>query len=810
MTVVGVTPRPRTPVGVSPTGAPGKGWIFDHGAPAANRGRVGDMYMNVDTFEVYGPKVSGATWVGAPVVNLKVQADLAIAARDAAIAAADAANDNAAASAASATSAWVAMFSALQARDEALPAATAASASKTAAAASATAAAASAATATTKAGEASTSATAAAASQTAAATSATNAASSATAASGSASAASGSASAAASSATAASSSASSASTSATNAGNSATAAAGSAAAAAATAASLGAISTAAYATLDTDTALAANSDTKVASQKAAKTYADTKIAASALDTDATLAANSSSKVPSQSAVKAYIDNAIAGVKWKDSVRAATTANGTLASAFANGQAVDGVTLVTGDRILLKNQSAGAENGIYVVNASGAPTRATQADTGAEIKQAAVFVEEGSTNADTGWVLTNNGTITLGSTALTFVQFSGAGAYSATGGLGLSGTQFSITDTILNAFRGLSAAANKIAYFTSSTAMTLADVSSAGLAMLSAASATAQTALLNAFTGDSGSGGVKGMVPAPGAGDAAAGKYLKADGSWAAPSSSGGSVPINSQFNAYTVVAGDKGKLIECTATLTLSLTAAATLGANFMFFVRMSANAGVVTIDPNSTEQIDGRNTVTGFIGDGIFMVVCDGTAWRTSRIKGAVLVSKITIASAVAAVDFESAWNDTEIAAHQFKHWGLSGASDAYIWLRLKQAGTYTDTALSGHRVDYASGASSQSVTNVAAAAELRISPQVGTGSNYSESGFFEVSGINEATRRVGSIIGQTQVIASSDDGYANAGRGCDFTAGQGSAGIIKGIRVMMSTGNISAGTIYQYAVRS
>ena len=56
----------------------------------------------------------------------------------------------------------------------------------------------------------------------------------------------------------------------------------------------------------------------------------------------------------------------------NSVRVATTANGTLSSAFANGQTVDGVTLATNDRILLKNQSTGSENGIYTVNASGAP------------------------------------------------------------------------------------------------------------------------------------------------------------------------------------------------------------------------------------------------------------------------------------------------------------------------------------------------------------------------------------------------------------------------------------------------------
>lgn len=143
------------------------------------------------------------------------------------------------------------------------------------------------------------------------------------------------------------------------------------------------------------------------------------------------------------ATKNYVDNSVAGIKWKESVRVATTVNGTLASAFANGQTVDGVTLVTGDRILIKNQTTGSENGIYIVNASGAPTRATDADTGAEILQAAVWVQEGTTNADSGWVCTTNAPITLGTTSLAFSQFNGGTSYTAGAGLTLSGNQFNV-------------------------------------------------------------------------------------------------------------------------------------------------------------------------------------------------------------------------------------------------------------------------------------------------------------------------------------------------------------------------------
>jgi hypothetical protein len=105
---------------------------------------------------------------------------------------------------------------------------------------------------------------------------------------------------------------------------------------------------------------------------------------------------------------------------KNSVRAATTANGTLATAFANGQTVDGIALVTSDRILLKNQTAQAENGIYTVNASGAPTRATDFDAWDEIIGAFVTVESGTVNAGTQWLCNVVAGGTLGTTAITFV------------------------------------------------------------------------------------------------------------------------------------------------------------------------------------------------------------------------------------------------------------------------------------------------------------------------------------------------------------------------------------------------------
>lgn len=130
--------------------------------------------------------------------------------------------------------------------------------------------------------------------------------------------------------------------------------------------------------------------------------------------------------PQDASTKAYVDATINGMDWKASVRAATTAAGTLASSFANGQTIDGVTLATGNRILVKDQAAGAENGIYTVNASGAPTRATDADASAEVTAGMVVpVEEGTANGDKAFILTTNGAITLGTTAIAFTQLPGS-------------------------------------------------------------------------------------------------------------------------------------------------------------------------------------------------------------------------------------------------------------------------------------------------------------------------------------------------------------------------------------------------
>lgn len=124
------------------------------------------------------------------------------------------------------------------------------------------------------------------------------------------------------------------------------------------------------------------------------------------------------------APKSYVDAQIAALNsifdGKGSVRAASTANVTISN--PGTASFDGVTLTAGDRILLKNQTAQAENGIYIFNGSGvAMTRAADFDAWAEIPGAVVPIEEGAANADTLWLCTSNQGGTLGTTAVTWFQ-----------------------------------------------------------------------------------------------------------------------------------------------------------------------------------------------------------------------------------------------------------------------------------------------------------------------------------------------------------------------------------------------------
>lgn len=304
------------------------------------------------------------------------------------------------------------------------------------------------------------------------------------------------------------------------------------------------------------------------------------------------------------ATKAYVDATAAGIDWKASVRVATTAAGTLATSFENGDTVDGVVLATGDRILIKDQAAGAENGIYTVNASGAPTRATDANTSAEMTSGvAVFVEEGTTNADTGWVLTTNNPITLGTTALTFTQFTSLGQITAGAGLTKTGS----TIDVVAADGSITVAADAISVtFASPTgAIDIGDAAAAG-SNASAARSDHQH-----------------QFSAPGASYPVDVAATEADGSATTPARSDhrhahGTLYVGSHIKAvtatktttYTVTTADE--VVPCDATsaaFTVTLPAISGITGYKVTIKKIDSSANAVTVDGNGSETIDGALT---------------------------------------------------------------------------------------------------------------------------------------------------------------------------------------------------------
>lgn len=147
--------------------------------------------------------------------------------------------------------------------------------------------------------------------------------------------------------------------------------------------------------------------------------------------------------------KSYVDSVAQGLNIKASVVATTTGNITLSGLGTQAGGDWTSSLTSGDRVLVKNQTAQADNGIYVADAS-TWTRASDANTWNELISAFTFVQTGATEADTGWVCTIDAGGTLGTTPITWTQFSGAGTYEAGTGLTLTGNTFSITNTAVTA------------------------------------------------------------------------------------------------------------------------------------------------------------------------------------------------------------------------------------------------------------------------------------------------------------------------------------------------------------------------
>lgn len=167
---------------------------------------------------------------------------------------------------------------------------------------------------------------------------------------------------------------------------------------------------------------------------------------------------------SEAATKNYVDTLVAGLRTRVVARVASTTNVTIASGLENGDTIDGVTLATGNRVLLKNQSTASQNGLYTVVASGAASRDTEFDTITELAGQLILVSEGSSQQDTLWLCTTDTSATLGSSTITYTQVypSSGGTVTSVGLADAGASEFTVTNSPVTSSGTINIAVNSIA------------------------------------------------------------------------------------------------------------------------------------------------------------------------------------------------------------------------------------------------------------------------------------------------------------------------------------------------------------
>jgi hypothetical protein len=166
---------------------------------------------------------------------------------------------------------------------------------------------------------------------------------------------------------------------------------------------------------------------------------------------------------SDAATKNYVDTLVAGLRTRAVARVASTTNVAISSGLENGDTLDGVTLVTGNRVLLKDQSTPSQNGLYTVVASGAASRDTEYDTISELAGQLILVSEGSTHADDLFLCTTDTSATLGSSSISYTQVfpSSGGTVTSVGLADAGSSEFTVTNSPVTGSGTINIAVNSI-------------------------------------------------------------------------------------------------------------------------------------------------------------------------------------------------------------------------------------------------------------------------------------------------------------------------------------------------------------
>jgi hypothetical protein len=355
------------------------------------------------------------------------------------------------------------------------------------------------------------------------------------------------------------------------------------------------------------------SDTDKPVSSATQTALDGKLSLSGGTMTGNLILNANPTNSLGAATKQYVDAAVNNINIHESVVAATTGNVNLNNGVENNDVLDGVTLSTGNRILVKNQNTASQNGIYIVAANGAPSRATDYDVAGEVSAGDfIFVKGGTVNANTGWIQTADVT-TVGTDSITFTQFSGAGTYTVGTGLSLTGTTFAIDSTVAT-LSGTQTLTNKT---------------------LTSPTITGTGAIAGTFTGNL-TGNVTGDVSGN-AGTVTNGVYTTDTGTVTSTMIADGTI-VNADINASAAIAKTKISGTAITAADTATVTNAMLAGSianNKLTNSSITVNGTQFNLGDTNTIKASTTNALT--IGTGLSGTSFDGGSGVTIAIDSTV-----------------------------------------------------------------------------------------------------------------------------------------------------------------------------